>query len=53
MDKPDIRWNNVVQMSVNEWLNTTLEFELFYDNDQSSDLQLRQTLAVGVAFNLL
>lgn len=53
MDNPDIRWNNVVQMSVNEWLNTTFEFELFYDNDQSSDLQLRETLAVGVAFNLL
>ena len=53
MQYPDIRWNNVIQLKVNDWLNTTIEAEIFYDNDQSSDIQWRQLLAVGVAFNLL
>lgn len=53
MQYPDIRWNNVIQLKVNDWLNTTIEAEIFYDNDQSSDVQWRQLLAVGVAFNLL
>ena len=53
MQYPDIRWNNLIQLKVNDWLNTTIEAEIFYDNDQSSDIQWRQLLAVGVAFNLL
>ena len=52
-DHPDVRWNNLIQLKVNDWLNTTIEAEIFYDNDQSSDVQWRQLLSVGVAFNLL
>jgi hypothetical protein len=50
---PDVRWNNVIQLKVNDWLNTTIEGEIFYDNDQSSEVQWRELLSVGVAFNLL
>lgn len=53
MQYPDIRWNNLIQLKVNDWLNTTLEAEIFYDNDQSADVQWRQLFALGVAFNLL
>ncbi|MFV1980005.1 MAG: DUF3078 domain-containing protein [Rhodothermia bacterium] len=53
MQYPDIRWNNLIQLKVNDWLNTTIEAEIFYDNDQSADAQWRQLLALGVAFNLL
>lgn len=52
-DHPDVRWNNVLQLKVNDWLNTTIEAEIFYDNDQSSEVQWRELLSVGVAFNLL
>lgn len=53
MQYPDIRWNNVIQLKVNDWLNTTIEAEIFYDNDQSTEVQWRQLLALGVSFNLL
>lgn len=53
MDEPDVRWKNLLQLKANDWLNTTIEAEIFYDRDQSTDVQWRQLLSVGVAFNLI
>lgn len=53
LDEPDVRWNTLLQLKINDWLNTTVEAEVFYDRDQSTDVQWRQLLSVGVAFNLI
>lgn len=50
---PDVRLKNLLTMKINEYLNLTGELELFYDRDLSAELQVRQTLALGLAITLL
>ena len=50
---PDVRLKNLLTMKINEYLNVTGELEFFYDRDLSTDLQLRQTLALGIAVTIL
>ncbi|MEO0560244.1 MAG: DUF3078 domain-containing protein [Bacteroidota bacterium] len=47
---PDVIWENTLAMKVNEFLNVTLDTATLYDQDISSDLQLKQVLSVGVSF---
>ncbi len=53
VDKPDIRWENLVTMSVNSWLSVGFEFVTFLDKDISPDWQLKQVLSTGVTVALL
>ena len=52
-DKPDAMWENLVTMKVNDWLQTNFELVLLYDDDVTSDVQLKEVFSVGVAFTLL
>ncbi|OZC02984.1 DUF3078 domain-containing protein [Rubricoccus marinus] len=50
---PDILFENRLTMNVNSFLNVTLDAAALYDRDVTEDVQLRQSLAVGLAFSLL
>ncbi len=52
-ETPDALWENLVTMKVNDWLQTNFELVLLYDDDVSSDVQLKEVFSVGVAFTLL
>lgn len=53
VDEPDIRWENLVTMSVNNWLSVGFEFVAFLDKDISDDWQLKQVLSTGITVGLL
>lgn len=53
LGNPDIRWENLITMTVNSWLSVGFEFVTFYDKDISSDLQIKQVLSTGVTVALL
>ncbi len=53
VDEPDIRWENLVTMSVNSWLSVGFEFVTFLDKDISPDWQLKQVLSTGVTVAIL
>lgn len=50
---PDILFENRLTLQVNPILNVTFDTAQLYDADVSDDLQVRQSLAVGVGFTLL
>lgn len=50
---PDVLFENTLVLKVNDLLNVTLDAAALYDADISGDLQLRESLAVGVALDLL
>ncbi len=52
-EAPDLLFENRLSMKVNSFLNVTLDAAALYDRDVTEDVQLRQSLAVGVAFSLL
>lgn len=52
-ETPDALWENLVTMKVNDWLQTNFELVLLYDDDVTSDVQLKEVFSVGVAFTLL
>ena len=53
LGEPDVRWENLVTMTVNTWLTVNFEFVTYYDQDLSSKVQLKQVLSTGVSFSLL
>ena len=53
IDKPDVRWENLVTMSVNSWLTVNFEFVTFYDLDLSDEVQFKQVLSTGVSLSIL
>ena len=53
LGSPDVRWENLLTMTVNNFLTVNFEFVTFYDKDISSDVQLKQVLSTGVTFSLL
>lgn len=50
---PDARWQNTVTLKVNDWLSTDLEFVALFDDDITSQIQLKETISVGVNFSLI
>ena len=50
---PDIIWDNEINMQVNSWLSTDLQFVALFDEDTSSAIQLKEVISVGVSFTLL
>lgn len=50
---PDVLFENRLTLQVNPILNVTLDGAALFDRDVSEDMQLRQSLAVGVGFSLL
>lgn len=52
-DPPDALWENTVNLEVNDWLSTDLEFVALYDSDITRAIQLKETISLGVSFTLL
>lgn len=50
---PDVLFENTLVLKVNDILNVTLDGAALFDADISDALQLRESLAVGIAFALL
>lgn len=50
---PDIIFENILSMKVNEWLSTNFEFVTLYDADVSKDLQLKEVFSVGASIILI
>ena len=53
LDKPDVRWENLLTMSVNSWLTVGFELVTFYDLDIDDKVQLKQVLSTGVSLGIL
>ncbi len=51
--RPDVRWENLVTMTVNSWLTVGFEFVTFYDLDIDDRVQLKQVLSTGISVGLL
>ncbi len=52
-EPPDARWNNTINLKVNDWLSTDLQFVALFDEDITDAIQLKETISVGVSFTLL
>lgn len=52
-DPPDARWDNTINMKINDWLSTDLQFIALFDKDITSAIQLKETISVGVSFTLI
>jgi hypothetical protein len=53
VDRPDLLWENVINMQVNKWLNVDFEFVALYDSDRSQAIQIKEVLSVGIGFVLI
>ena len=52
-EAPDVLFENTLVLKVNDLLNVTIDGAALYDADISGDLQLRESVAVGIAVALL
>lgn len=50
---PDARWDNTLNLQVNDWLSTDLQFTALFDRDITRAIQLKETISVGVSFTLI
>lgn len=48
----DVMWGNELVGQINSIVSASFQFELRYDNDFSSEVQLKQVLSAGVSVNL-
>jgi len=53
INSTDVYWSNEIVGRVNDFMNTTLQFELLYDDDVSSEVQLKQIISIGLGVNIL
>lgn len=49
----DVIFSNELIGNINDYLNTSLQFVMIYDEDFSREVQLKQVLSVGFSFNIL
>lgn len=52
LDKTDVFWSNEITGKINSLINASFQYEMRYDDDFSSKVQIKQVLAAGVSFNL-
>lgn len=52
-EAPDVLFENVLLLKVNDVLNVTLDADALYDADVSEDLQFREALSLGISVGLL
>ncbi|MFB6098673.1 MAG: DUF3078 domain-containing protein, partial [Salinibacter sp.] len=50
---PDVIWQNAVNLRVNSWLTTDLQFVALFDKDTTRALQLKEVISIGVTFSVL
>jgi hypothetical protein len=49
----DVFFSNEFIGNINDFINTSLRFEIAYDDDFSKELQIRQSITVGISFILI
>jgi hypothetical protein len=49
----DVYFSNQLTGKINSFMNTSLRFEMVYDDDYSSEVQMLQVLSLGVSFILI
>lgn len=52
VNETDVIWANEITGQINSIVSASFQFELRYDNDFSSEVQLKQVLSAGVTVNL-
>ena len=52
-EAPDVLWENGLVMKINSLLNVTVEGALLYDADVSRDVQLKEVVQLGIAYQLI
>lgn len=52
-EPPDLLWENLVTMGVNNWLSVNLEVTTLYDQNIDDQPQLKETLSIGISYVLL
>jgi hypothetical protein len=52
-EMPDLMWENLITMRVNSWLVVSAELATLFDRDLSTRVQVKETVSLGVAVNLL
>jgi hypothetical protein len=52
ISETDVAWGNELVGQINRVVSATFQFEMRYDNDFSSKVQLKQVLSAGVSVNL-
>ena len=53
LSSTDVYWSNEIIGSINDIMNATFQLDLLYDDDITSQLQLKQVISIGVAVNIL
>ncbi|MDZ7806399.1 MAG: DUF3078 domain-containing protein [Gracilimonas sp.] len=52
IDETDVMWGNELVGKINSLISASFQFELRYDNDFSSEIQLKQVLSAGISVSL-
>lgn len=55
LDHPErlvLGYGGILNMKVNKYISTNMTLDLFYDHNQVRRTQLKQTLGVGIAYNI-
>ncbi len=52
VNETDVNWSNEIIGQINSVVSASFQFELRYDNDFSSEVQLKQVLSAGISVNL-
>jgi hypothetical protein len=52
VSETDVFWSNEITGQINSIISALFQFELRYDNDFSSDVQLKQVFSAGITVNL-
>lgn len=52
IDETDVFWANEITGQINSVVSASFQFELRYDDDFSSEVQLKQVLSAGISVNL-
>lgn len=52
ISETDIFWSNEIVGQINSLVSASFQFELRYDNDFSSEIQVKQVLSAGISVNL-
>ncbi len=52
ISETDVMWSNELVGQINRIVSASIQFEMRYDNDFSSKIQLKQVLSAGVSINL-
>ncbi len=52
IDETDVFWANKLVGQINSLISASFQFEMRYDNDFSSEVQIKQVLSAGISVNL-